>query len=234
MPDDAELERLDPADLLDQEAARLDRYFTDLPASRWHLPSRCPGWSIRDVLAHLTAVEAYHHACLASQVKAFEREVEARGGTDLATANELGIAELADRTPEQLLQRWRADDATTRRGFRDRGDGRVDTSVGDYPSRWQAFHVAGELAVHADDVFVTIAAEEREARRDWRARFSRFVLAEYKPELVVRVEGDRTRVQGEGCDVLVDDDELIEGVAGRLDAASRLDPAERRLLNAMP
>jgi len=234
VPDDAELEGLDPADLLDVEAARLARYFAELPASRWHRPSRCPGWSIRDVLAHLTAAEAYHHACLASRVPDFEREVAARGGMDIASANELGIAELADRTPAQLLERWRAANAETRRGFRERGDGRVDTSVGDYPSRWQAFHVAGELAVHADDVFVPVTVEERQARRDWRTRFSRFVLDEYKPDLVVTVEGNQTRVQGEGCDLLIGDDELIEGVAGRLDAASRLTPAERTLLNAMP
>ena len=234
MPDDAELEGLNPADLLDQEAARLDRYFTELPASAWHRPSRCPGWSIRDVLAHLAATEAYHHACLAGRVRALERAVEAGGGTDIATANELGIRSLADRTPHQLLERWRADDAETRRGFRERGDGRVDTTVGDYPSRWQAFHVAGELAVHADDVFVPVPPAEREARRDWRARFSRFVLDEYQPALVVRVEDGRTLVQGPDGEVLVDDDELVEGVAGRLDAASRLTPAERALLNAMP
>ncbi len=234
MPDDAELAGLDPADLLDQEAARLDRYFAELPGSRWHRPSRCPGWSIRDVLAHLSAVEAYHHACLAGTVQDFLRSITARGAIDVRSANELGIAALADQTPAQLLERWRADDAETRRGFRERGDGRVDTSVGDYPSRWQAFHVADELAVHADDVFVPVAADEHLARRDWRARFSRFVLDEYKPELVVRVEHGQTRVQGGGCDVLLDDDELVEGVAGRLDAASRLTPTERALLSAMP
>jgi uncharacterized protein (TIGR03083 family) len=234
VPDDAELEGLDPADLLDREAARLDRYFTELPASRWHLPSRCPGWSIRDVLAHLSAVEDYFHACLAGTVQDYIRAVAARGGTDVASANELGVAERADRNPAQLLERWRADDAETRRGFRERADGRIDTSAGDYPSRWQAFHVASELAVHADDVFVPVTVEERDTRRDWRARFSRFVLDEYKPELAVGTEGGRTRVRGDGCDVLLDDDELIDGVAGRLDAASRLSAAERRVLNSTP
>jgi hypothetical protein len=32
----------------------------------------------------------------------------------------------------------------------------VDTSVGDYPCRWQAFHVAAELATHADDCCRTL------------------------------------------------------------------------------
>jgi uncharacterized protein (TIGR03083 family) len=232
--DDAELRGLDPFDLLDQESVRLAAYLSGLPASRWSAPSRCPGWSVRDVVAHLAASEDYHHACLAGTVRAFTEDVEARGGTDLARANELGIADRAALTPEQLVAAWRAADADTCRGCRERGDALIDTSIGDYPSRWQAFHVAGELAVHADDIFVPITEAERDARRAWRTRFSRFALREAKPELDVRVEAGRTRVVGDGVDVTVDDDELVEAVAGRLDATSTLDPMARAVLSTMP
>jgi uncharacterized protein (TIGR03083 family) len=232
--DDAELRGLDPCDLLDQESARLAAHLSGLPASGWSARSRCPGWSVRDVVAHLAASEDYHHACLAGTVRAFTEDVEARGGTDLTRANELGIADRAALTPEQLVAAWRADNAETRRGFRDRGDGLVDTSVGDYPCRWQAFHVAGELAVHADDIFVPITEAEREARRTWRTRFSRFALREAKPDLDVGVEAGRTRVVGGGVDVAVEDDELVEAVAGRLDAGSTLDPTARAALSTMP
>jgi len=232
--DDAELRGLDPCDLLDQESARLAAHLSDLPASGWSARSRCPGWSVRDVVAHLAASEDYHHACLAGTVRAFTEDVEARGGTDLTRANELGIADRAALTPEQLVAAWRSDNAETRRGFRDRGDGLVDTSVGDYPCRWQAFHVAGELAVHADDIFVPITETEREARRTWRTRFSRFALREAKPDLDVEVEAGRTRVVGGGVDVAVEDDELVEAVAGRLDAESTLDPTARAALSTMP
>lgn len=234
MTDDAELRGLDPFDLLDRESARLDSYLSSLPATRWSEPSRCPGWSIRDVVAHLAATEAYHHACLAGGVRAFMHDLGARGATDIESGNALGIADLADQTPEQLVSAWRADNAETRRGFRARGDGLVDTSVGDYPCRWQAFHVADELAVHADDIFVPVTEAERDARRAWRARFSRFALSEAKPDLGIRVEAGRTRVVGEGVDVIVDDDELVEAVAGRLDATSPLDPTARTVLSAMP
>ena len=54
-PEDSELDGLDPAELLDQEAARLSSYFRSLPESEWSRPSRCEGWSVRDVLAHLNA-----------------------------------------------------------------------------------------------------------------------------------------------------------------------------------
>jgi hypothetical protein len=146
----------------------------------------------------------------------------------------LRSADRADQTPEELLAAWRVDNAETRRGFRGRGDGLVDTSVGDYPCRWQAFHVAGELAVHADDIVVPVTDAERAERRVWRARFSRFALAEAKPELRIRVEAGHTRVVGSDVDVTVDDDELVEAVAGRLTATSRLDPAARALLSTMP
>ena len=36
----------------------------------------------------------------------------------------------------------------------------VDTSTGDYPCRWQAVHVAAELATHADDIGVPIRLDQ--------------------------------------------------------------------------
>lgn len=234
MTDDSELVGLDPFDLLDAEATRLDAHFLGLSGGEWARPSRCAGWSVRDVLAHLASSEDYHHACLDGEVTALLERFAERGGSDLDSANVLGITELADRAPAALLVQWRADNAETRRGFRERDDGTVDTSIGDYPCRWQAFHVASELATHADDVHVTVAPGEGDARRAWRARFSRFALAEMKPDVVLTVEGGRTRVRGGDIEVVVDDDELVEGVAARLDASSRLDAPARALLSTMP
>ena len=234
MTDDSQLSGLDPFDLLDQEAARLDDHYSRLPDEDWPKPSRCAGWSIGDVLAHLAASEDYHHACLDGTVQAFMHEIETKGASDLTAANALGIAELSDQDPQQLIVRWREANAETRRRFRQRGDGRVDSSVGDYPSRWQAFHVASELATHADDVYVPVTAAERDARRAWRTRVSRFALAETKADLTVSAEAGRTRVRGQGVDVSLDGDEFVEAVAGRLDETSRLEPAARTVLSATP
>ena len=233
MTDDAELAGLDPFDILDREAARIERHLATLPGAEWSRQSRCALWSVRDVLAHLTDAENYHRACLDGRVGEFIAEMEARGGHDIASANALAIAALAGRSPQQLLAEWSESNAETRRRFRERGNGRIDTSVGDYPCRWQAFHVAGELATHADDVFVPVSSEDRERRRAWRARFSRFALAEDKPGVAISVEAGGTRVRGEGIEVVVDDDDLIEAVAGRLDTTA-LDPAAVALLSTMP
>jgi len=234
MTDDDELIGLDPFDALDREAARIDGHLSVLPDDEWARRSRCAGWSVRDVLAHLDSAERYHRACLAGQAKQYLQEQRDRGASDIAAANALDIAGLADRTPRQLLVEWRKSNAETRRRFRERGDGRIDTSIGNYPSRWQAFHVAGELATHADDIFVAVDATDAAPRRSWRAAYSRFALAEEKPDLAIQVDGGRTRISGREIDVELDDDELIDAVAGRLDESTRLDAPTRAVLNTMP
>jgi uncharacterized protein (TIGR03083 family) len=228
------LEGFDPWDALDAEAARIDRYLSGLGAERWQAPSRCEGWTVRDVLAHLTATEDYHRACLDGTVATRVGELVEQGATDVASFNAIGIAELADRSPAELLEQWRVANEATRRRFRERGDGRVDTSVGDYPSRLQSFHVALELAAHADDIDVPVPEGEQDRRRAWRVGASRFALAEGNPTLRMEAADGRTRVQGEGLDVDLDDDELIAAVAARLPPSSRLTDEERSRLSATP
>lgn len=236
MTDDRELAGLDPFDILDREAARLDAFFSALPADGWSRPTRCEGWTVRDVLGHLASAEEYHRACLDGEVAALLARFGERGATDLDSANAMGVADYADRTPDEVLAHWRATNAESRRRFRERGDGTVDTSIGDYPCRWQAFHVASELATHADDIGVPVTDGEREERRAWRSRFSRFALAEVKPDLSARVIEGRTVVSDAAADVEVDvdDDELIEAVAARLDASSRIGAPAREMLSTMP
>ena len=94
--------------------------------------------------------------------------------------------------------------------------------------------MASELATHADDVGVPVSDGEREERTAWRARFSRFALAEAKPRLQLRVTGAHTVVTDGSASVDLDDDELIAGVAGRLGEMSRLDAPLRQMLSTMP
>ena len=234
-PNDSELKDLDPYALFDREAARIEAYMRELPDDEWTRPSRCEGWSVRDVLAHLMATEEYHRACLDGTVKELMARMGERGATDLASANELGIRDQDGKSNEQLLREWSTSNAKTRHGFRERGDGKVDSSIGEYSARWQTFHLATELAVHADDMYVPVTPDEAEERREWRAKFSRFALVESKPDVEVSVEDGRTRARKHDVEAVVDDDELIEGVASRLDdSSSRLGKAERDLLSATP
>src|SRR3989442_8009731 len=101
-----------------------------------------------------------------------------KGASVLTAANDIGIRELDDRSTDQLIADWRVANAETRAKFRERDGDNVDTSVGPYPARWQAFHLAFELAVHADDVGVPVAAGEADGRVAWEAAFGRFALKE--------------------------------------------------------
>jgi uncharacterized protein (TIGR03083 family) len=233
MPNDHELAELDPVDLMDQEAARIEAHLAGLSADELLRPSRCDGWTVRDVLAHLAATERYHHACLDGQVGALIQELVDRGATDLDAFNALGIADVSNIADDELLRQWSRDDADTRRRFRERGDGEVDSSVGPYSARWQAFHLAGELAIHADDIFVPVPDADQAARLDWRTRFSRFSLVESKPDLTVEAVAGRTRVAGGEQEIELEDDLFVAAVAGRADETS-LDEAIRTLLSTMP
>jgi len=178
--------------------------------------------------------EDYHRACLDGTVAAFLARFAERGGKDLDSANALGVADYAALSPAEALVRWRAASADNRCRFRERGNGTVDTSIGDYPCRWQAIHVAAELATHADDIGVPTARDEDSERTAWRARYSRFALAEAKPQLEIRSDGGRTAVSDGTAMVELDDHELIEAVKDRLDETCGLDARARELLSTMP
>jgi uncharacterized protein (TIGR03083 family) len=234
MVDDADLHGLDPYDLMDAEAARLDRFFVGLDASAWSQASRCSGWSVRDVLAHLLSSEQYNAASLDGSVAALLAGLGARGATDLTSANELGIREVDDRSTAQLIDEWRAATAQTSKGLRERDGGDIDSSVGPYPARWQAFHLAFELATHADDVGVPVTAQEAAARTAWQAQFGRFALKELNADLEIKAGHGTTQVRGEDIDVEVPDAVFVQAVAARLGDDSPLDAEQRAQLSATP
>lgn len=161
-------------------------------------------------------------------------KVRPQGLSDLDGWNEAGIRAYDGRSEADVLDEWRTSNAETRRGFRERDELEIDSSIGAYPARLQAFHVAQELATHADDVGVPVTEAERVSRRSWRARVSRFALSELKPELRIDVAGDFTMVRGAAASVTLDEDDLIAAVAGRLRPGGRADAAARALLSTMP
>jgi len=212
------LEGLDPYDAQDVEAARIAEHLATLDDAGWAAPSRCGGWTVRDVVAHLAGTEQYHQACFEGGVAAMIEQGLAAGMTSLDDFNQAGVDERADRPTADVVAEFLAADAETRRLFRERDGGQMDSSIGDYPVRWQAFHIADELATHADDIGAPVASGEVGDRRAWRAAFSRFSLSEKRPEATIEVVVDGTRVVVDGTEVVVDDATLVEGVARRLGA----------------
>ena len=79
-------------DLARAERADLADFLAGLPADRWDAPTLCSEWSVRDVVAHVVSYEGVGPARLARRL--------VRG---VDGANALALADLAGRSPEQLL-----------------------------------------------------------------------------------------------------------------------------------
>ncbi|MCU1344808.1 MAG: hypothetical protein JWL70_1074 [Acidimicrobiia bacterium] len=231
MSDPYELRELDPYVLLYDERTRLDNFFGSRQDHDWDAPTRCEGWALRDLLAHLAASEEYNQACLEDSVPSFLEQQGARGATDLDSINGLGVSDRAGRSPAEVLEEWRTATTRTHRGLRHRDGQLLNTAAGPYPARLQAFHLAAELATHADDAGVAETDDERPGRVDWRAKFSRFVLAEEKHGLRVSSDSGRTHVIGADFTVTLDDAVLVEAVAARLPAGNELSDEVRSALS---
>ncbi len=234
MADDAELAGLDPYDLMTAETARLEQFFAGLTDADWQKPSRCTGWSVRDVLAHLAASEEYNRATLDGTVQQFLADVGAKGVTDLASANDLGIRGFDGQSPQQILDEWRARITRNTKELRARDGSQIDTSIGAYPARRQAFHLAFELATHADDIGVPVTASEADPRIAWQAHFARFALHEVKPDLTIVGHDGRTHVRGEGLDLDLADGAFVAAVAARLPATTELGDDAASTLSVTP
>jgi uncharacterized protein (TIGR03083 family) len=234
MVDDSELTGLDPYDLMALEAARIDLYFSKLSDEDWRAPSRCAGWSVRDVLAHLTSSESYNRACLDGTVQQLLADWGEKGATDIASANEIGVRQFDGQPTSELLGMWRAECGRHIADFRARDGQSVDSSVGEYPARWQAFHLAFELATHADDVGVPVSEADATQRGDWEPRFGRFALVETKPELKARSHDANTHVRGEDIDIELPNEVFVQAVAARLPDDSGVAPDVAAKLSVTP
>ena len=106
MADVAALEGLDPYELQDQECTRLASWFGRLDEAGWEAPSGCDGWSRRDLLAHLVAVEEYFEACLGGTVPALMQRYMETGAASLDDFNAAGVAAAGDAAGPALLATW--------------------------------------------------------------------------------------------------------------------------------
>lgn len=213
--DEPELADLDPFALMAAEAERIHRFYLGLGDVGWRAPTRCAGWTRRDLLAHLAGVEDYTSAGLAGEVSAL---LARAGSADLHDFNSWQIGRRAYLSNPDLLREWRAQVDQNDALMRERGPrATLDTSVGAYPVGRQAFYVACERAIHADDAGVPITAAEDESRLDWRLRFARAALTETRQGRVGVVADRGAQVVHFGEDeVRLPDDQFVEAVSGRL------------------
>ncbi len=223
---------LDPFEIFDTEAARLDRFFASLDAEEWNRPSRCEGWSVRDVLGHLAGEELYNHACLDGEVLEFFAMLEREGaGGGFHDFNEWCVRHRRDLPVGEVLDEWRQKNTETRERMRALGrDAMLQTSVGPYPVTLQAYHYDSEYATHADDVGAPISADEADARTRWRVHVGLFVLDEQNSPARVEPAADHVQVHAGGASARLSLTEFVDATVGRLPKDHPLDP---RIMTAL-
>ncbi|TMC49942.1 MAG: maleylpyruvate isomerase family mycothiol-dependent enzyme [Chloroflexi bacterium] len=234
MADPAALADLDPFDLLDTETGRLDRHFASLDAPAWEAPSRCAGWRTRDVLAHLCGSEEYNRACLDDRLADLFAQAQGESISGVDDFNAWQVRRRLDRPVGEVLTEWRAANADSRRRMRERGrDGLLPTMVGPYPVGLQAFHLAVEGAVHADDIGAPVTPAEAPARIAWQARFARFAIAEANRPARLERQDSSNRVRLGDEVATLDDGELVAAVTARLPEQHPLTPGLRAALRVL-
>lgn len=229
-----ELSELDPFVLMADESRRIDAFASTLDDTQWRSPTGCDGWDRHDLIAHLAGSEQYNHACIDDAIGQLMGELSAAGVSDVSSFNQWTVAARREAPHDRVLEEWRTAAARTQIELEARDGGEVPTMVGPYPARWQAFHLAAELATHADDLGVPVAEAEGAARLAWRARATRFFLAESRPELHVTSTGGGTLVRVGDLEVTLDDQTLVAAANGRLVDSERVAPSVREALVLMP
>jgi uncharacterized protein (TIGR03083 family) len=217
---------LDPFDVFDAEAARLDRFFASLDAEGWQRPSRCAGWSVRDVLGHLAGEELYNHACLDGDLDGFLAMVDREGAGDgFDGFNDWCVRQRRALPVEQVLAEWRRQNGETRRRMRELGrDATVQTLAGPYPVGSQTWHYDSEYATHADDVGAPVSDGAAERRTRWRVGVGLFVLGEQGSKARIEPSADRVLVHADGEDAELSPAEFVDATVGRLPADHPLAP----------
>ena len=234
MPDESLLADLDPFDLLDRESERVHAWLQS--GLDWSRPSRCEGWTTRDLLGHLRGLEDYVRSNLDGRVKELSAEGRAAGARGVSGFNDWQIRQYATVPAEELVEQWYAVNLAGRAELRERGrDGVVDTSIGEYSSWLQTFHFAVEYATHGDDIYVYVDPADADERTSWRVTFGAFVLQEIeKPVQVVRSDDRTVLVSGEPGQLELPDAVFVEATQGRLPADHPLPSEWRRLLGTVP
>ncbi len=231
MTDEPELAGFDPYDMQDAECARLSAHFRALDSDDWAQPSGCAGWSRHDVLAHLVAIAEYFSACLGGSVKSLMQRYIDAGATSLDEFNAAGVAAGVGTDSMELLNRWNTYNERNRAGFRAADGTDIDSSVGTYPCRRQAFHAAFEYAIHANDVDALVGDDEFDVRQDRLAWIARFALTEVKPDSTVELSDGLYTVKQRGAAAVFDRETFVAGVAGRPLPGGRISEADLALLS---
>lgn len=221
------LPEVDPFSVLDREIARLNEFLTGLRQEQWHASTRCEGWTVRDMVAHLDSDEEYNEACLNDTLEALVADF-----TDLDGFNDRQIRKRAHLSNAEILNQWRARQARVRRAWEQLGlDAKIKTSIGPYPLHAQIWHITSEYATHADDLGVEVPPDEQASRIRWRVQFSAFAVQERDDSPALERREDRMLVTLRDHQLSLSLDDFVRAVSARLTLPKT--PDDRRVIKAL-
>lgn len=216
----------DPFPAYDAEIHRLRRHLHGLDSRGWRAASHCRGWSVKDVVAHLSTDEVYNQACLDHALD----QLNYSGGLD--ASNERGVRSRRHLSPQAVLGEWETRQQNVRRRWGRLGlKAKIDTSVGPYPLRLQAWHLAREYAIHADDIEVPIPARVRDRRARWRIQFGLWAAREEGEPETARLENGTVRLMVRGQAHHLDPETFIAYMTNR--PQQLIDPEQRALVKRL-
>lgn len=142
-------------DALDQQHRELDDFLKALGPAGWEAPSRCEGWTVADVVLHLTQTDELVIAgCAgaASEAGSFFSP-DAAGVETVDDAAEFAVRNERGLPVEDLMARWRSASERSRSLLRDRvPDQPIPWVVGNLPPRTLATTRLSEYWIHTGDV----------------------------------------------------------------------------------
>jgi uncharacterized protein (TIGR03084 family) len=181
-------------DALAAQHHELAGLIADLDERSWSAPSRCPGWSVADVVLHLAQTDEMALASLDDRLPEHLDTLASAWAAGAASSVDdgAGLLVAAERdglTPDQVRRRWLEASGSVRRRLAERGDGdRVQWVAGTLSVRTLATTRLAECWIHSGDVAdglgVELAPTDRLrliARLAWRTLPYAFTRAGHDP-----------------------------------------------------
>jgi uncharacterized protein (TIGR03084 family) len=143
--------------------AELDAALAPLADEDWARDSRCPGWTVADVVLHLAQTDE-----LAAANTRGETGTDDWAGGDVDAVVDAAVARERGAPPAELLARWRAASAAVREALA-AADPRapVPWAVGTLPARTLATTRLAECWIHTGDVLYALRVRQEPTDRLW-------------------------------------------------------------------
>jgi uncharacterized protein (TIGR03084 family) len=222
---------------LEDQQVELTDLVAGLEPAGWQTASRCPGWSVADVVLHLAQTNEMARASLEGRMAEFLEEAYA-GLPPVADVDEgaaLMVERERGRPPAEVLARWRNGASTLLATFdaTDLGT-RVTWVAGDLTARTLATTRLAETWIHTGDVAAGLGVELEPTERLWHIarlawRTLPYAFARESRQLSGPVRFELRAPNGDTW-VFSGDEEPATTVSG--DAAVLCDVAARRLPGA--